>query len=92
MDPKLASEKEPAVTDQELIHEIDELVDEERQLHEHGVGRGLTPEEQERLGVVEVRIDQLWDLLRRRRARRQVGGNADDEQLRDPGTVEHYQQ
>ena len=34
------------MTDQELIKEIDELVDEERPLHEHGVGRGLTDEEQ----------------------------------------------
>ena len=37
------------MTDQELIREIDDLVEEERQLHEHGVGRGLTPEEQQRL-------------------------------------------
>ena len=80
------------MTDQELIREIDELVDEERQLHEHGVGRGLTPEEQQRLTQVEVRIDQLWDLLRRRRAKRRGGGDPDQEQLRDPDTVEHYQQ
>ncbi len=80
------------MTDQELISEIDDLVEEERQLHEHGVGRGLTPEEQQRLTQVEVRIDQLWDLLRRRRAKRRIGGNPDDEQLRDPNTVEHYQQ
>ena len=80
------------MTDQELIKEIDELVDEERQLHEHGVGRGLTPEEQQRLTQVEVRIDQLWDLLRRRRAKRRGGGDPDQEQLRDPDTVEHYQQ
>jgi hypothetical protein len=80
------------VTDQELIAEIDALVDEERQLHEHGVGRGLTEPETARLATVEVRIDQLWDLLRRRRARRRTGGDPDDEQLRDPGTVEHYQQ
>jgi len=80
------------VTDQELIGEIDDLVEEERQLHEHGQGRGLTAEEQERLTDVEVRIDQLWDLLRRRRARRRVGGDPEEEQLRDPKTVEHYQQ
>ena len=80
------------MTDQELIREIDELVEEERQLHEHAVGRGLTPEEQQRLSVVEVRIDQLWDLLRRRRARRRSGGDPELEQLRDPDTVEHYQQ
>jgi len=80
------------VSDQELIKEIDGLVDEERQLHEHGVGRGLTPEEQQRLTAVEVRIDQLWDLLRRRRARRRSGGDPDLEQLRDEDTVEHYQQ
>jgi len=80
------------VNDQELIREIDELVEEERQLHEHGIGRGLMPEEQQRLTQVEVRIDQLWDLLRRRRAKRRGGGDPDEEQLRDPDTVEHYQQ
>jgi hypothetical protein len=80
------------VNDQEIIREIDDLVDEERQLHEHGVGRGLTEDEQKRLTDVEVRIDQLWDLLRRRRARRRAGGDPEEEQLRDPGTVEHYQQ
>jgi len=80
------------VTDQELIKEIDDLVEEERHLHEHGVGRGLTEEEQHRLTQVEVRIDQLWDLLRRRRAKRRGGGDPDEEHLRDPDTVEHYQQ
>ena len=80
------------MTDQELIKEIDDLVDEERSLHEHGVGRGLTDDEQTRLGAVEVRIDQLWDLLRRRHARRRAGDDPELEQLRDAGTVEHYQQ
>jgi hypothetical protein len=80
------------VTDQEIIREIDELVEEERQLHEHGVGRGLTADEHQRLTEVEVRIDQLWDLLRRRRARRRAGADPDLEQLRDPDTVEHYEQ
>ena len=80
------------MTDQELIREIDELVEEARQLHEHGIGRGLTADEQQRLAEVEVRIDQLWDLLRRRRAKRRGGGDPDEEQLRDADTVEHYQQ
>jgi len=80
------------VTDQELIKEIDELVAEERELHEHASDRGLSDEEQARLSHVEVRIDQLWDLLRRRRARRRAGGDPEEETLRDPDTVEHYQQ
>jgi hypothetical protein len=41
---------------------------------------------------LEVSLDQCWDLLRQRRARRQFGQNPDDAQPRDPSVVEGYKQ
>ena len=43
-----------------------------------------------RLAELRVELDQLWDLLRRRRALRAAGQDADDAKPRDPGTVEGY--
>jgi len=46
--------------------------------------------DRDRLGAIKVELDQLWDLLRQRRALRASGGNPDDAQMRDAGTVERY--
>ena len=43
-----------------------------------------------RLAAIKVELDQLWDLLRQRRALRAAGRNPDDAQLRDSETVERY--
>jgi hypothetical protein len=44
----------------------------------------------DRLSAIKVELDQLWDLLRQRRALRSAGRNPDDAQLRDSETVERY--
>ena len=44
-----------------------------------------------RLREVEVALDQCWDLLRQRRARRD-GTGSDDACVRPPEVVERYQQ
>ncbi len=79
--------------DQEILKHISALVDEEHGLYrrseQHG---GLAPEEDERLKGLEVSLDQLWDLLDRRRALRSAGRNPDDAKLRSPETVENYLQ
>jgi hypothetical protein len=77
------------MVDDELIARIHVLVDEEHALHD---GRPLTDEEHERLDELEVELDQCWDLLRQRRAKRRAGEDPDDAQVRTPGTVEGYQQ
>ena len=41
-----------------------------------------------RLAAIKVELDQLWDLLRQRRALRSAGRNPDDAQMRDADTVE----
>ena len=43
-----------------------------------------------RLAAIKVELDQLWDLLRQRRALRDAGRNPDDARMRDAGTVERY--
>jgi hypothetical protein len=78
--------------DTEIIKRIDALVDEEHKLENGKAGVGLTEDEHQRLAKVEVALDQCWDLLRQRRARRQVGLDPDAAEVRGEGTVEHYQQ
>jgi hypothetical protein len=41
---------------------------------------------------VEEALDQCWDLLRQRRARREFGENPEGAQARPAGEVEGYQQ
>jgi hypothetical protein len=48
--------------------------------------------DRERLRAVEVELDRCWDLLRQRRALRDVGTDPDHATARDAGTVEGYQQ
>ncbi len=79
--------------DASVIHRIDELVEEEHRLRSHASsGTPLGDEDRQRLQQVEVQLDQCWDLLRRRRARRTTGADPDEADVRDPGTVEHYMQ
>jgi hypothetical protein len=79
--------------DADIIRRIDELVDEEHGLERaHGDGKSLSRDERERLRALQVQLDQLWDLLRQRRARRSAGLDPDDAETRDPSTVEGYRQ
>ncbi|HTX59139.1 MAG TPA: DUF2630 family protein [Verrucomicrobiae bacterium] len=78
--------------DSQIRTHIEGLVAEEHRLLEHGDARGLTPEDRRRLEQVGVALDQYWDLLRQRRARRDAGQDPDVAHLRDAGTVERYQQ
>jgi hypothetical protein len=41
---------------------------------------------------LQVGLDQCWDLLRQRRARRQYGDDPSEARARDESTVEGYQQ
>ena len=76
--------------DQDVLDRINKLAEEEHHLYERASGGGLTEEEQERLRAIEVRLDQCWDLLHQRRARRAAGDNPDEAAVRDAETVENY--
>jgi hypothetical protein len=78
--------------DAEITARIDELVAEEHRLEQDHGPEGLSEDEEARLAKVEVALDQCWDLLRQRRARRNAGQDPDDAEVRPPSTVEHYQQ
>jgi len=78
--------------DTEIVKEINRLSEEEHRLEEAHVGEALAPKERERLRRIEVELDQCWDLLRQRRARRSVGQDADGATTRPEGVVEHYRQ
>ncbi len=77
--------------DHEVIERIDALIDEEHGLHQRHPD-GLDDDESERLRELEVQLDQCWDLLRQRRARRHAGQDPDAAASRPEGTVEGYQQ
>ena len=78
--------------DSEIVGHINELADEEHRLERSHASGGLSDEEQARLREVEVALDQCWDLLRQRRARRSAGQDPDDASVRSEGTVENYKQ
>jgi hypothetical protein len=78
--------------DQDLIARIHELVAEEHQLERTESGHSLSRDETARLRDLEVQLDQLWDLMRQRRARRSAGLDPDDATPRDGVVVERYEQ
>jgi uncharacterized protein DUF2630 len=78
--------------DKQVLDRIGALVEEEHTLERQAVGQGLDADEQARLQQVEVQLDQCWDLLRQRRARRQAGLDPDAADVRPEGTVEGYLQ
>ena len=78
--------------DTEIVERIDALVAEEHRLERDHAEEGLSEADKDRLRDVEVQLDQCWDLLRQRRARRDAGQDPGEAQVRDPEVVEHYQQ
>jgi len=79
--------------DESVLSRIHGLVDEEHKLRQQ-VGRGeiSTGEEHARLKDLEEALDQCWDLLRRRRAAREVGHDPNAEQAHSIAEVEGYLQ
>jgi len=77
--------------DADVLQHIGRLVSEEDALYAHAAdGHGMDGEQQRRLQEVQVHLDQCWDLLRQRQARREFGEDPDEAALRSPGTVEGY--
>jgi hypothetical protein len=74
------------MSDDDVLTRIQALVDEEHTL------RNASTVDTGRLDDVEEMLDQCWDLLRQRRARRDYGGNPDQASARDIATVENYEQ
>ena len=81
------------MNDKEILSHIDELIATEHDLRAKVADGELSSgEERDRLRSVEEALDQCWDLLRQRRARREFGEDAGEAQLRPAGEVEGYLQ
>jgi hypothetical protein len=79
--------------DKEIMGRISELIDSEHQLRSQLAQGELTSEqERERLRSTEEALDQCWDLLRQRRAKRQYGESPEGAEARPVPEVEGYQQ
>jgi hypothetical protein len=79
--------------DKEILSHINELIRTEHELRDQlAQGKLSSEQERERLRSAEVALDQCWDLLRQRRARRQYGDNPDGAAARPVAEVEGYQQ
>jgi hypothetical protein len=73
--------------DQTILDRIAALVEEEHRLRENTTAPEANAE---RLKQVEAQLDQCWDLLRQRRAKREFGADPESAKPRDIGTVENY--
>jgi hypothetical protein len=80
------------VDDSNVLGKIEQLVEEEQTLLRSGEGRGLEPEQHQRLEQVKVELDRCWDLLRQRRGLEEFGQDPDQATARDADTVERYLQ
>jgi hypothetical protein len=74
-------------SDAKVLSRIERLVSEEHSLFEQGQ---LSPEDRQRLDALKVELDQFWDLLRRRRALREFGGDASHASLQDEKVIRGY--
>ncbi|CCG01424.1 DUF2630 family protein [Blastococcus saxobsidens] len=73
----------------DILTRIHTLVDEEHALRDSSEH---TDETRARMSKVEADLDQCWDLLRQRRAKRQYDENPDEAQVRPEQQVESYLQ
>ncbi len=82
------AEKDRGKGDQPVLGHIKQLVDEEHKLYSQGK---LHDEDRSRLERIQVELDQCWDLLRQRRARREFGQDPNEAQVRSSRVVERYE-
>jgi hypothetical protein len=77
------------VDEKDIMSRIHELVEEEHKLRD---STEHTDEQRARMKELEAHLDQAWDLLRQRRAKRQYGEDPEEAQARPEPEVENYLQ
>lgn len=77
----------PTMSDKKILEHITALVDEEHRLRDDHAARD---QHAERLRHLAEQLDQCWDLLRQRRAKREFGDDPAEAAIRDVLTVETY--
>jgi hypothetical protein len=79
--------------DKEILAHIDDLIQTEHELRGRlAAGQLNTAQEREQLKAAGEALDQCWDLLRQRRARREFGENPNEASARPVREVEGYMQ
>ncbi|CAA9351265.1 MAG: hypothetical protein AVDCRST_MAG34-1775 [uncultured Nocardioidaceae bacterium] len=79
--------------DDGIMRQVNALIEREHELRTARQNGTVAEEDELReLGEVEVQLDQCWDLLRQRRAKREFGGDPDEAQPRPSSVVERYWQ
>ena len=79
--------------EKEILGHIDELIQTEHELRARlAAGELSTDEEHAQLRSAEQALDQCWDLLRQRRARREFGEDPEESAARPVSEVEGYMQ
>lgn len=79
--------------DKEILGHIDQLIETEHSLRARlAAGQLTTEQEHAQLKSAEAALDQCWDLLRQRRALRDVGGDPAVAHERPAAEVEGYLQ
>ena len=79
--------------DKDILSHIDDLIKTEHHLRSRlAAGDLTTAQEHEQLRATEEELDQYWDLLRQRRARREFGEDPSGSAARPIPEVEGYMQ
>jgi hypothetical protein len=80
------------MNDDQIHASIEQLVAEEHDLWQREGDGTATDGDRQRLKAIAVSLDQCWDLLRHRRARRSAGLDPDSAEERTARVVENYEQ
>jgi uncharacterized protein DUF2630 len=80
------------MADEDVLSSINELANEEHELFQKEARGEASGPDRERLQELEVRLDQCWDLLHQRRARRAAGMDPNEAEVRPESVVEGYVQ
>jgi hypothetical protein len=78
--------------DSRILQRINEMIEAEHELRQRHAAEAPGPDAEitGELRTLESSLDQCWDLLRQRRARREFGQNPDESQARPTSQVEGY--
>ena len=78
--------------DPQIHGTIEQLVAEEHELWQRESAGEASEADRRRLEEIRISLDQCWDLLRQRRARRDADQDPDTAAARPTDVVEHYEQ
>jgi hypothetical protein len=76
--------------DRKVTDNINALAREEHELFERESQGSATEADRQRLQKIQTTLDQCWDLLRQRRARREFGQDPEQARPRDEKTIKGY--